>query len=152
VLVWLHVTIPVEDTIEHNVRLLHYRVHGDVEDVVTRRAATIDQYLRAVDGEVGSLGRTHDRNTLHNINSLDGDVASFTTYSNCLGRIDDSEAANPAVNCAIYLQAIERFVGERHFASWRYQPEVLNSNVHDLTPVLDLQCRSAFRAEIFGVV
>ncbi len=69
-----------------------------------------------------------------------------------LGGVDDAEIADPAVDDAVDLEAVEGLVGERDLSGWCDQTEVFDSNLRDLSGVFDFDdCRSV-GAEIFRIV
>src|SRR5882757_7637709 len=93
----LHVAIAMKDAVEHDIRTLFRRTHGDVEDIVAGCTASIEENLRSIRGEVCRLGRTLYRNALRDIHPLDSDAPRVFADANRLRRIENAQVANPAI-------------------------------------------------------
>ncbi len=124
----LHVAIAVKDAVEYDVGSLHSGADGDVEDVVSGGAAAVEENLGSVGGEICRLGCALDWNALRDVDSFDGDATGILADADGLGGVDDAEIADPAVDDAVDLEAVEGLVGERDLSGWCDQTEVLDSD------------------------
>src|SRR6266851_6978585 len=112
-LVWLHVSVAVEDAIQYNVGSLLRWADSDVEDVVAGRATAVEQDLRPIGGEVRGFGRALYRNTLRDIDTFHGNSPGILADADRFRCVEDTEIAHPAIFDACHLQAIEVLVIER---------------------------------------